>query len=307
MIEVEHLTKRYGEFVAVNDVSFRVGEGEIVGFLGPNGAGKTTTMRILTCFLPATSGTAKVAGFDCFTQGLEVRRRIGYLPENVPLYGEMRTREYLNFRAKLKDVPRSARRNRVEDVIEKCGLRSVENQVIGTLSKGYRQRVGIADCLVHDPKIMILDEPEVGLDPIQIREIRALIKELGKTRTILLSTHILPEVEMVCERFIIVNRGRVVKDADMSSLRQRSTLLVQCTAPPAALKEVLQGVEGVKDVKVSDSEGVSTATVDSRGKDIRKDVVALLAAKGWELREMSSRSQTLEEMFVEATTQEESK
>ena len=210
MIKVDHLAKRYADVYAVNDISFEVHQGEILGLLGPNGAGKTTTMRILTCYMPATSGTATVAGYDVFRESINVRKQIGYLPENVPLYPEMRVREYLSFRAKLKRVPARERKTKIDECIEKCRIKEVQNQIVGTLSKGYRQRVGLADTLVNDPKILILDEPTIGLDPNQIRQVRQLIKELGEKHTILLSTHILPEVEMLCGRVIIVNKGKIV-------------------------------------------------------------------------------------------------
>ena len=210
MIEVEHLTKRYGNIVAVDDISFGIEKGEVVGFLGPNGAGKTTVMRILTAFIPATSGKARVAGFDPFWESLNVRRNVGYLPENVPLYREMRVSEYLFHRARLKDVPACERKLRVGEVIERCGIREVAHRVIGHLSKGYRQRVGLADALVNDPPILILDEPTVGLDPNQVRLVREMIRDLGQRRTVLLSTHILSEVEMICPRVIIISGGRIV-------------------------------------------------------------------------------------------------
>jgi ABC-2 type transport system ATP-binding protein len=225
MIDVEHLTKVFGSFRAVDDITFHVGEGEIVGFLGPNGAGKTTTMRVLTCFIPATSGGAKIAGFDVFTQSLQVRQNIGYLPENNPLYPEMRVTEYLKFRAKLKNVQRKERTMRIGEALERCGATEFQYQVISTLSKGQRQRVGLADCLLHDPRILILDEPTVGLDPNQIRHVRALIKELGSTRTVLLSTHILPEVESVCERFIIIHNGQIAKQMTMNELQSSGQAL----------------------------------------------------------------------------------
>ena len=212
MIQVQRLSKRYGATLAVDDISFAVGRGEIVGLLGPNGAGKTTTMRILTTFLAPTSGRAALAGHDVLDEPLEVRRRVGYLPENVPLYHEMRVREYVTFRAKLKDVPRSKRRAAVDGVLARCQLTDVEHRVLGHLSKGYRQRVGLAEAMVHDPDILILDEPTAGLDPIQVREVRALIRELGDRHTILLSTHIMQEVEAVCSRVIIIARGRIALD-----------------------------------------------------------------------------------------------
>ena len=224
MIEAQGITKRYGDFVAVDGVSFEAGAGEVVGFLGPNGAGKTTTMRILTGFLPATDGTAKIAGHDIFLEPLDARRAIGYLPESPPVYPEMDVRGYLDFVAKLKDVPRGERRDAVDRAMERCGLAEVHRRVIGALSKGFRQRVGLAQAIVHDPQVLILDEPTVGLDPIQIREIRSLIGEISESRegekghTVVLSTHILAEVEAICQRVVLINRGRKVLDGTIAEL-----------------------------------------------------------------------------------------
>ena len=224
MIEVRNLTKRYGDIVAVRDVTFTAAQGQIVGFLGPNGAGKTTTMRILTGFLPATSGTAKVAGFDVFEQSAEVRRRIGYLPENPPLYAEMTTAAYLRFVARIKGMARNAIEDAIDRVVQTCGLDAVRDRLLGHLSKGYRQRAGLAQALIHDPPVLVLDEPTIGLDPIQIREIRALVQRLAGERTIILSTHILPEVSQICEKVVIVNEGQVVLEQDMASLKGSGTL-----------------------------------------------------------------------------------
>ncbi len=221
MIEVAGLTKRYGDVHAVRGLTFSVGRGEIVGFLGPNGAGKTTTMRMLTTYLTPTSGRAAVGGHDVLDEPLEVRRKVGYLPENVPIYPEMRVREFLTYRAKLKDVPRSKRRAAVDHVLSRCGLLDYESRVLGQLSKGYRQRVGLADALVNDPDLLILDEPTAGLDPIQVREVRGLIRELGERHTLLLSTHILSEVEAVCGRVILIARGRIAIDDRLDHLRHR--------------------------------------------------------------------------------------
>ena len=233
-IEVEGLSKRYGDFEAVRDLSFQIGAGEVVGFLGPNGAGKTTTMRILTGFIPPTDGSVRIAGFDIFAQGLEARRSIGYLPEMPPLYPEMTPLGYIDFVAKLKDVPRSKRKAAVERALSLCGLRDVYRREIRQLSKGYRQRVGLAQAIVHEPKVLVLDEPTVGLDPIQIREIRAMIRDLAATggQTILLSTHILAEVEAICQRVILIQRGRKVLDQSLSEL----------TAGGASLEEVFAKV-----------------------------------------------------------------
>src|SRR6202051_2680452 len=218
MIKVENLTKRYAGTTAIKDLSFEVGQGEIMGFLGPNGAGKTTTMRILASFLPPTSGRASVSGFDIFEQSLQARAHLGYMPENVPLYNDMRVTEYLDYRAALKGVPHGRVAERVGDVKELCGLREVERKLIGTLSKGYRQRVGLADALVNKPELLILDEPTIGLDPGQIREVRELIGRLGDRHTVLLSSHILPEVEAACSRVIIINRGRIAASGTPAEL-----------------------------------------------------------------------------------------
>ncbi|HUD83408.1 MAG TPA: ABC transporter ATP-binding protein, partial [Candidatus Saccharimonadales bacterium] len=231
MIEVSNLTKRYAGNTAVADVSFTVNRGEIVGLLGPNGAGKSTTMRILSCFIPATSGTARVAGLDVFTQADEVRRRIGYMPENNPLHYDMRVREYLKFRARLKGLGQSRSRQRVDAVLAQCGLGEVSRRIIGQLSKGYRQRVGLADALVHEPELIILDEPTIGLDPSQIRVVRQLIKDLGRRHTVLISSHILPEVEMTCSRVMIMREGRILA-ADTPENLEKSMGRSGHTPPP---------------------------------------------------------------------------
>src|SRR4051812_26872952 len=239
MIVVEKLSKYFGQVMAVDRVSFEVDKGEIVGFLGPNGAGKTTTMRILTSFLPATSGIAKVAGYDVMSESMDVRRNIGYLPESVPLYSEMRVEEYLIYRAKLKGVERTNRQQRIDYCLDRCRIREVRRRLIGTLSKGYRQRVGLADTMLHDPVILILDEPTAGLDPLQIRETLALIKELGQTHTILLSTHILSEVEAVCERVIIINAGRIGLAKNMAELEKDMVIVLEVRGPAEQTTSVL--------------------------------------------------------------------
>src|SRR5271170_247187 len=227
MIQVDRLSKKYGSFKAVDRISFEVGRGEIVGLLGPNGAGKTTTMRMLTTYLAPTSGRATLAGHDTLDEPLQVRRSVGYLPENVPLYHEMRVKEYLRFRAKLKDVSRPERRRAVSEVVSRCQLGEVENRIIGQLSRGYRQRVGLAEAMVHDPPILILDEPTAGLDPLQIREVREMIRELAKQHTILLSTHILSEVEAVCGRVIIIAGGRIALDDQLVNLHRQSSIVLE--------------------------------------------------------------------------------
>jgi len=269
MIKVKNLTKRYVNINAVDNISFHVKENEIVGLLGPNGAGKTTTMRILTCFMPATAGSATVAGYDVFTDSLNVRQQIGYLPENVPLYLDMRVTEYLRFRAKLKNIPRSERRKKIEYCLEMTGITDVQNQIIGTLSKGYKQRVGLADTLVHDPKILILDEPTIGLDPNQIRQIRGVIKGLGQRHTVLLSTHILPEVD-----------GEKIKNS-------------------------LSKVDSVKTVTYREKDDANEFYVNGTGdKDIREDIFNCIVKDNYILREMKRQTITLEEIFHQITTGE---
>src|SRR2546426_6994825 len=240
MIEVENLTKRYGGHAAVSDVSFTVGRGEIVGLLGPNGAGKSTIMRIMACYMPASSGTVRVAGHDVFSEATEVRRRIGYMPENNPLHRDMRVREYLKFRASLKGLSRRRCRERLDMVLQQCGLTEVHRRIIGQLSKGYQQRVGMADALIHDPELIILDEPTIGLDPHQIRSVRQLIKDLGQQHTVLLSSHILPEVEMTCNRVVILHEGKILAADTTENLQQlmsdHGQIIAEIAAPWAELK-----------------------------------------------------------------------
>jgi len=310
MIKVEHLAKRYADVYAVNDISFEVHQGEIVGLLGPNGAGKTTTMRILTCYMPATSGSANVAGYDVFRESINVRKQIGYLPENVPLYPEMRVREYLLFRAKLKKLPSRERKSKIDECIEKCSITEVQNQIIGTLSKGYRQRVGLADTLVHDPKILILDEPTIGLDPNQIRQVRQLIKELGAKHTILLSTHILPEVEMLCERVIIINKGKIVAmdtPANLAiQLRAGNNLILEVRGNGEKIKNALTNIKSVKKVVWQDKGEISNFTVEAeKGADVREDVFSNIVKNNGIIREMKQASITLEEIFHQITMREQ--
>jgi len=306
MIKVENLSKRYAGVTAINNISFEVGKGEIVGFLGPNGAGKSTTMRILSSFMPATSGTASIAGYDVFEHSLEARSHIGYMPENVPLYTDMRVTEYLNYRASLKGVKGRRIRERVGDVKELCNLKDVENKIIGTLSKGYRQRVGLADALVHDPDLLILDEPTIGLDPNQIRQVRELIKNLGKRHTILLSTHILPEVEMTCSRVIIINKGRIeASDTPQNLLRQLRTAggvrLEAKTGTDNGSGELAK-VAGVKDVTVEkDGEWSNFLLRVEANSDLREEIYRLCVDRKWTVRELSRRKATLEDVFVEIT------
>src|SRR5947209_4271989 len=249
MISVQNLSKYFGPVMAIDRISFEVGQGEIVGFLGPNGAGKTTTMRILTSYLPATSGVARVAGYDVMLESTDVRRNIGYLPESVPLYSEMQVEEYINFRAKLKGMQRQERIKRVEYCLERCRLVTVRRRLLSTLSKGYRQRVGLADAMVNDPAIFILDEPTSGLDPQQIRETLALIKELGGRHTVLLSTHILQEVEAICERVIIIDKGRIGLMQRLDEIEAQSAILLEVRGPGDQVAAALRHVGGVVSVK----------------------------------------------------------
>jgi len=311
MIKVENLTKRYAGLTALNNVSFEVNRGEIVGFLGPNGAGKSTTMRILTGFIPASSGRAEVAGLDVFEDSLEVRRHIGYMPENNPLYVDMRVSEYLKFRAKLKDVPRADRKDRIQEVLQMCGLTDVRNRVIGHLSKGYRQRVGMADALLAEPDLLILDEPTIGLDPVQIRQVRQLIKDLGKRHTILLSSHILPEVEMTCNRVIIIHRGRILAsdtpDNLVKTLHAGGLVRVEVRAPGAEVQVKLRSVDGVESVEVeAGNDGFVRVTIQPKaGADPREAIFKVVAANGWTLRELSRTRTTLEDIFVQITSEED--
>jgi ABC-2 type transport system ATP-binding protein len=312
MIEVQNLTKRYGSFTAIRDVSFSVAPGEIVGFLGPNGAGKSTTMRILSCFMPASGGTAKVAGYDVFRESMEVRRRIGYLPESVPLYNDMRVAPYLDFVAEVKGVPRSARKRRVADVMERCLIADVQNRLIRNLSKGYRQRVGLAQALVSDPHVLILDEPTIGLDPRQIAEIRALIKSLAGEHTVILSTHILPEVAMVCTGVVIINRGGIVAQGPIDRLVEEffptARVEVEIVGPRGAVLDAVRAIPGV--VRVEDSapagEGPGRFVVESaRGRDVRGEIFQLAAQQKWNLLELRQVGMTLEEVFIRIVAGEE--
>jgi len=310
MIKVENLTKRYAGQAAIRDLNFEVGKGEIMGFLGPNGAGKTTTMRILAGFMPATSGRASIAGFDIFEQSLQARTRLGYMPENVPLYSDMRVTEYLDYRAALKGVPHRRIAERVGDVKELCGVKDVEKKIIGALSKGYRQRVGLADALLHEPDLLILDEPTIGLDPNQIRQVRELIKNLGRQHTILLSTHILPEVEMTCSRVIIIHKGRIeacdTPENLLGKLRQAGGVLLEAKVGKDDGAEELKKISAVRDV-TTDVDGewnVFSLRVES-GADVREEVFRLATARHWTVRELTQRRATLEDVFVEITHADE--
>src|SRR6186713_3305818 len=294
MIKVENLTKRYAGQTAIKDLNFEVSRGEIMGFLGPNGAGKTTTMRILAGFMPPTSGRASIAGFDVFEKSLQARAHLGYMPENVPLYSDMRVTEYLNYRAALKGVPHRRITERVGDVKELCGLKDVERKLIGTLSKGYRRRVGLADALLAEPDLLVLDEPTIGLDPNQIRQVRELIKNLGKQHTILLSTHILPEVEMTCSRVIIVHKGRIeacdTPENLLGRIRTAGGVLVEAKVGSDNGTDELKKIAGVRDVTATkDGEWEVFALRVEAGTDVREEVYQLAAARRWTLRELSQR------------------
>jgi ABC-2 type transport system ATP-binding protein len=310
MIQVAHLSKQYPGRTAVDDVSFDVAPGEIVGFLGPNGAGKTTTMRILTGYLPATGGEVRVAGYNVATHAHEVRRRIGYLPESCPLYPEMRVDEYLRFRARLKGVPARRLRDRLGEVKELCGIADVGRRVIGHLSKGYRQRVGLAESLVHDPELLILDEPTIGLDPNQIRLVRQLIADLARRHTILLSTHILSEVEMTCRRVLIINKGRIVASDTPERLRLLMKGGLDITAeirgPRADVEAALRQLPSVEDLQVAGAEPWWNVRVRcARDTDLRASVFDLVASRGWALRELHAEPVSLEDIFVALTRSEE--
>ena len=306
MIKVSHLTRQFPGCTAVDDVSFEVGRGEIVGFLGPNGAGKTTTMRILACYLPATGGAVSVAGYDVFRESIEVRKRIGYMPENVPLYPEMRVDEYLNYRAQLKGVTSRKRQSRVDEVKDLCGLKEVGRRIIGQLSKGFRQRVGLAESMVHDPDLLILDEPTIGLDPNQIRQVRELIKGLASRHTILISTHILPEVEMTCQRVLIIHRGRIVASDTTEQLRNMmmggARIVVEIRGPRDEVLQQLQSLSGAQRVAVSGEGEWGCYTLEcAKEADLRADIFGLAAARGWALRELRLEKKSLEDIFVSLT------
>ena len=310
MIEVQHITKRYGGVTAVDDVSFRVDKGEILGFLGPNGAGKTTTMRILTGYMPPTDGKATVAGFDVFTHPIEAKRRTGYLPETPPLYPDMTVREYLDFAAKIKGVPPKERRERVAAVMNRTHVADMADRHCSKLSKGYRQRVGLGQALIHNPEVLILDEPTAGLDPKQIIETRDLIRSLAGDHTIVLSTHILPEVAQTCQRVVIIAKGRVVAVDTPEGLTGRlqgaETLYVQIDAQGAEAEPMLTAIPGVTRVAMSDHrDGVRGFEVESaRGTDIRREIARAVVTSGWGLLELRPMRLSLEEIFLQVTTDE---
>jgi ABC-2 type transport system ATP-binding protein len=310
VIEVQHLTKRYGRVTAVDDVTFKVERGEILGFLGPNGAGKTTTMRILTGYMPATEGKAIVAGFDVFDQPIEAKKRTGYLPETPPLYPDMTVAEYLGFVAKIKGVPSVGRRQRIQAVMERTRIADMATRQCGRLSKGYKQRVGLAQAIIHNPDVLILDEPTAGLDPKQIIETRELIKELAGDHTIILSTHILPEVSQTCQRVVIINKGHVVAvdtpDNLTARLRGSETMYVQIDANGADASGTLTRVPGVRRVAESDRRDrvVGYEIQSETGRDVRRDLAAAIVTTGWGLLELRPMRLSLEEIFLSLTTEE---
>ena len=312
MIKVEGLTKRYARTVAVDNISFEVEKGQIVGFLGPNGAGKTTTMRILTCFLPPTEGKANVAGFDVQEHPMEVKRRIGYLPETPPVYPEMEVADYLNFAGRLKGISSADIKRRADDAMAKCALGDVRDKLIGKLSKGYRQRVGLAQAIIHNPDVLILDEPTSGLDPAQIIEIRTLLKQLAGDHTIILSTHILPEVEQSCERVIIITRGRVVAMDTVANLtsRMRGSESIALEIDPASghpaageAQQRLEQVSGVSRVVAKEpKDGRLRFNIESlQGRHIRADLARAVVNSGWNLSELASVGSSLEDIFLQLT------
>jgi ABC-2 type transport system ATP-binding protein len=312
MIQVKNLTKYYGPVLAVDNISFSIEKGQIVGFLGPNGAGKTTTIRILTCFMPASGGSASIAGHDVFTDSLAVRQKIGYLPESCPLYMEMRVKEYLDFRGRLRGMDKVTLRNRSKYVVDACWLEDVYTRPIGQLSKGYRQRVGLADALLHDPEVLILDEPTVGLDPTQIRATRELIKELGKRHTILLSSHILPEVEAICTKSIIIAGGKIVASGSPEELRDRireqSRLIVELKGPKAEIENSLCALEPVKEVEVLQVNDYVKLAVKVSGKgDVREQIAQVAMKKQWLTREMRLEVASLEDFFVRVVADQDVK
>lgn len=310
MIEVNHLTKRYGPVTAVSDVSFKVDRGEILGFLGPNGAGKTTTMRVLTGFMPPTEGKAIVAGFDVLEQPIDAKRRTGYLPETPPLYPDMRVRDYLTFVAKIKGVQRSSVRSRVDQAMEKTHITDMARRQCARLSKGYRQRVGLAQALIHDPDVLILDEPTAGLDPKQIHETRQLIKGLAGTHTIVLSTHILPEVSQTCDRVVIISKGRVVAvdtpDNLTATVRGSEAMLLQVDAMGADPTSLISQLAGVTRVSVtSQDKGIATIEIETEGgRDVRRELAAAVVGRGWGLLELRPVRMSLEDVFIHLTTAE---
>lgn len=312
MIEVQHLTKEFGPNVAVSDLTFSVKPGEILGFLGPNGAGKTTTMRILAGIFPPSSGEAKVCGIDVADNSMDVRKKIGYMPEQVPLYPELTVTEYLNFVTSLWPYNQKQRANRLKNVLQQCDLTHVRGRLVGHLSRGYRQRIGLAQALIHDPDVLILDEPTVGLDPKQIREIRQLIKSFQGQKTVILSTHILPEVSMTCQRVLIIHHGKIVAQGTPESLTQQAETATQVEVhvkggPVAEISKTLSEISGIQNVEVQGpSNGAGTRLlVSANDENIRPQIARTIVEKNWQLLEMRLKSLTLEDIFVKIVTKEE--
>ncbi len=310
VIEVKNITKIYGNLRAVDDITFSVQKGEILGLLGPNGAGKTTTMRILTCFLPPTSGTATISGFDIFEDSLEVRRRLGYLPETPPLYPEMTVKSYLHFVAEIKEVPSSRRRARIDDVVARTGIGDHFTRVIGTLSKGYRQRVGLAQAMVHDPEVLILDEPTVGLDPNQIIEIRGLIQNLAKDHTIILSTHILSEVSMTCKQVVIIHEGKIVAEDTVANLEKqgKDVTSYKIVLKPSGIdwKKSFDGISGVRIDQESQVGDKVHFSLKLPNEETYEKMFASAVAAGHKFFEISPSKRSLEEVFLKLTRNDES-
>ena len=310
MIVAAQLTKAYGNFHAIEDVTFQIEKGQTVGFLGPNGAGKTTTMRIITGFVPPTSGTATIGGYDVVENSREARKLVGYLPETVPLYTDMSVKGYLNFTGTLRGMNSKHLRNRIDDVVDVCGLNDYYHTFVGRLSKGYRQRVGIAQAILHEPQVLILDEPTIGIDPIQVVETRQLIKDLGQENTIVLSTHILPEVSMICDRVLIIHEGQIVAEDTPRSLAERlqgvERLAVEVEGPADQVAAVLRKVQGVVNVAYSEAGDRNTFRLQlRRGADLRDDISRAIIEKGWGLLGLQMESMSLEEIFLKLTTTEE--
>ncbi len=309
MIRVTNLTKRFGSVVAVDDISFHVERGAVVGFLGPNGAGKSTTIRILACYQAATHGSATIDGHDVFSDSMAVRRRIGYLPESAPLYGEMRVREYLNFRGKLRRMTHPQRKTAIKSVSDRCWLGDFIDRPIGQLSKGMKQRVGLADAIMHDPDVLILDEPTVGLDPNQIRETCHLIRELGQRHTILLCSHILHEVEQTCSTAIIIASGRIVASGSLDELREQfrsdGRVIAEIKGPEREIEAKTRALSGVSAVELSAENGWTRLTVSTKPKtDVREELYKLTTQQGWSLREIRRESGSLEDFFIQVTAKQ---
>lgn len=309
MIKVEGISKRFAGVTAVDDISFEVARGEVLGFLGPNAAGKTTTMRMITTFLPPSNGKISVGGYHTVLDSLKVRRLVGYMPESVPFYNEMRVSEYLSFRAKIKGVARGERKNRIAEVVEQCRIKEVAHKIIGYLSKGYRQRVALAEAIIHNPEILILDEPTIGLDPHQIRQTRELIKELGKNKTIILSTHILPEVEMICNRVIIIHQGRIVAMDTLDQLTKKAgedaEIRLEVKGPREEIEKVLGGIPGINRIICKEAGDINSLAIFVRSeRDIREDIYQKITEHKWVLRELHLVKRTLEDLFVKITAED---